>query len=80
MKHIFLNLKRFDIPRAWGGVNDLADLSRWGSGIVSATQEGLKSYDPAEVEFVQFYPEAHLLGAVQALCPDSPIKSEAKRS
>ena len=74
MKHIFLNLKRFDIPRAWGGVNDLAEISRWGGHIVSATQEGLKGYDPAEVEFVQFYPEAHLLGAVQALCPDSPIQ------
>lgn len=24
MKHIFLNLKRFDIPREYGGVNGVA--------------------------------------------------------
>lgn len=74
MKHIFLNLKRFDIPRAQGGVNDLTEISCWGAHIVSATQKSLQDYDPAAVEFVQFYPEAHLLGAVGALCPGSPVQ------
>ena len=74
MKHIFLNLKRFDVPVEYGGVNRLAPPARWGETIVSATQEGLKDYDPAEVEFIQFFPEAHLLSAAAALCPDSPVK------
>ena len=38
------------------------------------TQEGLKKYDPAKVEFVQFFPEAHILNAVAALCEASPVK------
>ena len=31
MKHIFLNLKRFDIPREYGGVNGVAPMEEWGS-------------------------------------------------
>ena len=34
MKHIFLNLKRFDIPREYGGVNGVAPMEEWGSYIV----------------------------------------------
>ena len=30
MKHIFLNLKRFDVPVEYGGVNRLAPPSDWG--------------------------------------------------
>ena len=26
MKHIFLNLKRFDIPKEYGGVNSIAPM------------------------------------------------------
>ncbi len=33
MKHIFLNLKRFDLPKAYGGVNSLAPLQEWGGQI-----------------------------------------------
>ena len=73
MKHIYLNLKRFDVPVAFGGVNRLAPIGEWGKAIVGMTQEQLKKYDPAEVEFVQFFPEAHLLGALQALSENSPI-------
>lgn len=74
MKFIFLNLKRFDVPTEYGGVNRLAPVGQWAKAIVEGTQEGLKQYDPAQVEFVQFFPEAHLLPAAAALCPNSPVK------
>ena len=44
MKHIFLNLKRFDIPKEYGGVNAIAPVEQWGSFIVRNTQEALKAY------------------------------------
>ena len=31
MKHIYLNLKRFDVPAELGGVNRIADVREWGS-------------------------------------------------
>ena len=74
MKHIFLNLKRFDIPREYGGVNSVAPMEEWGSYIVQKTQEKLKAYSPEAVEFVMYFPEAHLIPAVKALCGDSPVK------
>ncbi|EJX09911.1 triose-phosphate isomerase, partial [gut metagenome] len=74
MKFIFLNLKRFDVPVEMGGVNRLAPVADWAKTIVEGTQEGLKKYDPNEVEFVQFFPEAHVLNAVGALCENSPVK------
>ena len=74
MKHIFLNLKRFDVPVALGGVNRIAPMGEWGGYIVKNTQEALKKYDPREVEFVQYFPEAHLLGAVGARTQDSPLQ------
>ncbi len=42
MKHIFLNLKRFDVPTEYGGVNRIADIGRWGAYIVQSTQEKLR--------------------------------------
>ena len=74
MTHIYLNLKRFDVPVEYGGVNRIAPLKDWGGYIVSHTQEGLKRYDPSQVEFVQYFPEAHILGAVGALCEGSPLQ------
>ena len=74
MKHIFLNLKRFDVPVALGGVNRIAPLNEWGTYIVKNTQEALKKYDANEVEFVQYFPEAHLLNAVAARCENSPVQ------
>ena len=74
MKHIFLNLKRFDVPVELGGVNRLAAPADWGRVIVAETQKGLTGYDPAEAEFVDFFPEAHILGAVNALCENSPVQ------
>ena len=78
MKHIFLNLKRFDVPVSYGGVNRIAPMQEWGSFIVKNTQDALKKYDPREVEFVQFLPEAHLLNAVAARCADPAIADDLK--
>lgn len=74
MKHIFLNLKRFDVPVELGGVNRIAPISVWGDYIVKHTQEKLKKYDQNEVEFVQYFPEAHIPAAVAALSEGSPVK------
>lgn len=74
MKHIYLNLKRFDIPRQYGGVNDIADVKNWGPYIVEQTQEELKAYDADQAEFVMYFPEAHLFGAVTACSEKSPVR------
>ena len=74
MKHIYLNLKRFDIPVAYGGVNRLAPMQDWGAAVVRGTQEALGKYDPAGVEFVQYLPEAHLISAVLARTENSPVQ------
>ena len=73
MKHLYLNLKRFDVPVAFGGVNRIAPVADWGKYIVEHTQEGLKKYDLSEAEFVQYFPEAHILGAVAARCAAPPV-------
>ena len=74
MKHIFLNLKRFDIPKEYGGVNSIAPVADWGAYIVENTQEALKKYAGDDVEFAMYFPEAHVLGAAGALCADSPVQ------
>ena len=74
MKHLYLNLKRFDVPVEYGGVNRIAPVADWGKYIVEHTQEGLKHYDLSQVEFVQYFPEAHILGAVGARCEGSPVQ------
>ena len=63
MKHIYLNLKRFDVPANLGGVNRIADIREWGSYIVKETQETLKQYNKEDVEFAMFFPEIHLFSA-----------------
>ncbi|MEE0767122.1 MAG: triose-phosphate isomerase family protein, partial [Christensenellales bacterium] len=42
--------------------------------IVENTQGPLSAYDPSQVEFVQYFPEAHILGAVSALETDSRVQ------
>ncbi len=74
MKHIFLNLKRFDVPAEYGGVNRLAPLYAWGSTILGQTQDALAAYDPAEVEFCMYLPEAHLLNAAASRKPGSNVR------
>lgn len=72
MKHIFLNLKRFDISPSCGGVNRLAPMKDWSSTIVRQTQDALKAFP--EAEFVMYLPEAHLLSAAAARSEDSPVR------
>ena len=72
MKHIYLNLKRFDVPVAYGGVNRIAPIADWGGCIVAGTQAALTRY--TDVEFVQYFPETHLLGAVAARTEGSPVE------
>lgn len=74
MKHIYLNLKRFDVPTEYGGVNRIAPVDEWASYIVKNTQDELKKYDPSEVEFAMYFPEAHILNAAAAKTADSPVK------
>lgn len=73
MKHIFLNLKRFDVPVSLGGVNRLAPVNQWAETIVQKTQDGLDHF-PQDTEFAMFFPEAHLLPAVQACKSGSRIE------
>ncbi len=74
MKHIFLNLKRFDIPKAYGGVNALAPVPDWARTIVSGTQGALSDAAFAGAEYVMFFPEAHVLSAAAAKTADSPVQ------
>ena len=52
----------------------MKEIVKAGAAVVGGTQEALRKYDPARVEFVQYLPEAHLLGAVAALSENSPVK------
>ncbi len=74
MKHIYLNLKRFDVPTKFGGVNRIAPVADWAGYIVKKTQEELKTYDAGEVEFGMYFPEAHILNAAAAKTEGSPVK------
>lgn len=71
MKHIYLNLKRFDVPPAYGGVNRIAPVQSYGSFIVEAVQDELKQYEGTD--FAVYFPEAHLLSALNAKKEDSPL-------
>lgn len=71
MKHIFLNLKRFDITPEHGGVNRLAEPSAWGEAVTSSIKQVAERY--ADIaEFAAFLPEAHLIGAVRGAA-QSPL-------
>lgn len=74
MKHIYLNLKRFDVPPEFGGVNRLAPAAKWAAYIVESIQDGLEEYQREEIEFVLNLPEAHILGALAARKEGSPLK------
>ncbi|MDY0209386.1 MAG: triose-phosphate isomerase family protein [Bacilli bacterium] len=61
MKRIFLNLKRFDIPREFNGINDIFRPRRWGKAIARLLEE--YAYEHRDLEIVVFFPEGHLLKA-----------------
>lgn len=73
MKYIYLNLKRFDVPREYGGVNGIADIRDWAKTIITQTQEELKKYSKQDIYFAMFFPEAHIIQAVESKKEDSPI-------
>lgn len=74
MKHIFLNLKRFDIPKEYNGVNSIAHPREWGQYIVSKVQNVLYQYDKNDVEFVMYMPEAHIINAIKARNENSNLQ------
>ncbi len=74
MKHIYLNLKRFDVPAELGGVNRIAPVTDWAKYIIENTKDELRKYDGNEVDFGMYFPEIHVLNASLANGSDSPIK------
>ena len=67
MKHIFVNFKRFDIPKPLGGVNSLAPVDEWARTIIGGVGQGLERYKNEGEEFAMYFPEAHLIHAVTSL-------------
>ena len=73
MKHLCLNLKRFDVPVEMGGVNRLAAGNVWAEAIVSGTKEGLEQYR-GKARFPMYFPEAHVIPAAMAAGEGSMIE------
>lgn len=71
MKHIYLNLKRFDVPTSLSGVNSIAPVQSWASSIIKKIDQPLKQYSNAK--FSIYFPEAHLLPAIESKSEDSVI-------
>lgn len=69
MNYIFLNLKRFDIPMKFGGINAYEETVLWGAKIIEGIDDGVKKFE--EATFVSFLPEAHILSAAQSKSQDS---------
>ena len=78
MKHIYLNLKRFDICPRYGGVNRLAPAAEWGRTIVERTQEALRGYRADEAEFVMYLTKAHKNTDTQATTTRPPMKNRGQ--
>lgn len=75
MKHIFLNLKRFDVPAKLGGVNRIATQENWAEHIISGIENELSSYKEELAEFTIFWPELHILEAAKRLKNQSHIRT-----
>jgi triosephosphate isomerase len=77
MRKIYLNLKRFDIPKDLGGVNSLAEPEVWAKTIVEGVREGLSAFkkeSPEDLEFGLYFPELHLYPALEAAGQDFPAR------
>ncbi len=72
MNYIFLNLKRFDIPKENGGINTLYPIDSWGKNIIDAIDSSVNKL--SDVSCVVFPPEAHLLGMVSAVTPGGNLQ------
>jgi triosephosphate isomerase (TIM) len=75
MKRIYLNLKRFDIPLEWGGVNRLAPAAEWGAFVVESILDELGRQGDSGTEIIAFLPEAQIPGAVSRLSPSSRVRA-----
>ena len=73
MKHLCLNLKRFDVPVSLGGVNRLSGAENWAEMILSTTQRELEKYRGV-ARFPVYFPEAHIIPAVKALDQGSMVE------
>lgn len=73
MKYICLNLKRFDVPNQFGGVNRIAQIKDWGKNIVENIQDELKTYED-KANFAVYFPEAHLIPALCAKKDESKLQ------
>ena len=66
-KYLYLNLKRFDVLREFGGVNSDTDIKNWSGNIIKKVLEPLKEIkEKSDVEFVMYLPELHLFNALEA--------------
>lgn len=72
-KEIYVNLKRFDIPKELGGVNSLADIGSWAETIIKNVDGSLKNYGE-ENRFTFFFPELHLIAAAEAREDNSVVQ------
>ena len=72
-QYLFVNCKRFDIPRQLGGINALYPPAQWGAELVRASRAALAPRPGVETVF--FLPEAHLLAgaAAAAAGPGAPV-------
>lgn len=77
MKQIFVNLKRFDIPSEYGGVNRIGQSKNWATNIIESIQPALKNYQ-GQAEFTFFFPEAHIIPALNTLDENGPINIGAQ--
>lgn len=66
MKKIFINLKRFDVPRSMGGISFSDSILDYGKHVVN----GLRyEYPESLSDLVVFLPEAHIIPAITAHKP-----------
>lgn len=65
MKYIFANLKRFDIPKKYDGLNSIVPAAIWGGYMAGKISELLQDLED-DVEVAVFFPEAQLESVLQA--------------
>lgn len=61
-KCIYLNLKRFDVPTALGGVNQIAAPMQWAQVVMHGVEASMADFP--EARCTVFLPEAHLIPAL----------------
>lgn len=72
-KEIYVNLKRFDIPKELGGVNSISKVENWAKTIISNVDELLEEYGK-EARFTFLFPELHIISAVAAKSEKSVVE------